>query len=221
MTPSHIAATRVGRLVVLAAVCCLLLSACNGDDDSAPPSTAATTSTAVRAASGTAAQYAAAIAVAIRADRGFSSVPARDARCAARAAVAAIGLGTLHRLGVSPAEVRRTRKFPRLEGELSDAQATALTDALLGCIDFGRVIADQIEANSPNHRYRATQPQVDCLNTKIEGDARVRRAIANTYTGGRTPANRQGLDILGLAAQCVPLAEALGNANVGPSATTP
>jgi hypothetical protein len=48
----------------------------------------------------------------------------------------------------------------------------------------------------------------------------VRTAIANTYTGGRTPANEQGLDILGLAAQCVPLAEALGNANTGNTGTT-
>jgi hypothetical protein len=202
-------------LVVLACCSLLFAAACSGDDDSA------TKTSTTSAATGTAAQYAAAIAVAIRADRGFSSVPARDARCAARAAVAAIGLDALHRLGVSPAEVRRTRKFPQLEGKLSDAQATALTDALLGCIDFGRVIADQIEANSPNHRYRVTPSQVDCLNTKIEGDAQVRRAIANTYTGGRTPANQQGLDILGLAAQCVPLDQALGNANVGPSTTTP
>jgi hypothetical protein len=161
---------------------------------------------------GTAAEYAEAIAIVIGAQAGFESVPKADARCAAKGVVQAIGVSRLHQLGLSPGTIRDSKQLPKLEGSLTEAQATAVANSLLDCIDFGRVIASQIEAGS-NNGFKATDAQVGCINDEVENNADVRKAIASAYTGAiDTPS----VDILSLAASCLPI-DALGNT----STTTP
>jgi hypothetical protein len=204
----------------VAVVVAFALAACGGDDDStasstAPPTTearATTTSrvpatTAAVPASGTAPEYVAAIADAIRADPGFTTVPAENAQCAAQGVVDAVGVEKLRSLGLSPAQIREQQQLPQLEGNVDEREATAVTDALLRCIDFGRVIADQLEANSP---VEITDEQVACLNDRIENNPDARSAIAQTFVG-TVDTDNPGLDILALAAQCVPLDEVLGD----------
>lgn len=208
------------RLAV-AIVAALVLAGCGGDDDSASSTTAPPTTTEVRAtttsrvpattaavpASGTAPEYAAAIADAIRADPGFTTVPADNAQCAAEGVVDAVGVEKLRSLGLSPAQIREQAQLPQLEGNVDEREATAVTDALLRCIDFGRVIADQLEANSP---VDITDEQVACLNDRIENNPDARNAIAQAFVGN-VDTDNPGLDILALAAQCVPLDEVLGD----------
>jgi len=198
----------------------LVVTSCGGDDDSAsststsPPtseahatSTITPASTSSVAASGTAPEYVAAIADAIRSDPGFTTVPAENAQCAAQGVVEAVGLDKLQRLGLSPAQIRAQKQLPQLQGNVDEREATAVTDALLRCIDFGRVIADQLEASSP---LDITDEQVACLNDRIENNPDARTAIAQTFVGNTNP-DKPGLDILALAAQCVPLDEVLGD----------
>ncbi len=118
----------------------------------------------------------------------------------------AVGVEKLHQLGLSARTIAASKQLPNLEGHLTAAQATAVADALLDCIDFGRVIATQVEAGAANG-FKATDAQVRCINDKVENNADVRTAIASAYTGAK---NAPAVDILGLAASCLP-ADALAN----------
>src|SRR4051794_14369193 len=208
----------VRRSIVIVAALVSVLAACSGgDDDRASPSSAgSTSSSAPRAATGSAADYSDAIASALRAAPGFESVSASDAQCAADGAVEAIGLDVLHGVGVSPTEIRRDGRFPEIEGKVTDAQATALADALVRCIDFGRVVADQIAGLAKLPDVRLSAKQLQCLNTKIEGNPEVRKAIANAYTGRTAAGGKDEPDILALAAQCIPLRGALSTTTTTP-----
>jgi hypothetical protein len=157
-----------------------------------------TSSLPAKPATGTVSEYTAAIAETMRADPAFASIPARDAQCAAKGVVDAVGLDTLHRLGLSPARIRAQKQLPPFAGNLNDAQANALTDALLRCIDFGRVIATQIEINTSR---KVTDAQVQCINAKVENNPAARKGIAAAYTG----ATKGRVDILGLASECFTL----------------
>jgi hypothetical protein len=178
---------------------------CGGDDDSADATNltqAANLPTTTE--SGRVRDYTDAIAVVILAQAGFESVSKADARCAAGGVVRAIGVDRLHQLGLSAQTIANSKQLPKLEGSLTDAQATAVTNALLDCIDFGRVIASQIEAGS-KAAFHATDAQVACINGKVENNADVRKSIASAYTGEAAPP----VDILSLAASCLP-PDALG-----------
>jgi hypothetical protein len=152
----------------------------------------------------------------IRADEAFRSAPAQDATCAAEGVVSAVGLETLHQLGVSPAEIRDGQELPDLVGHLDEEQAQGVVDALLRCLDFGRVIGEQLAANTGNE---LTDDQVQCINDRIEDDPAVRDAIVRSYTG-EPPAEQDAeapVDILAVASECLPFDVGAGSA----STTTP
>ena len=201
---------RFGALL-LVGITLAACAACGGDDDNSDATKLTQagngpTTTESGPIGGTARDYTDAIAVVILAQAGFESVSKTDARCAAAGVVGAVGVDKLHQLGLSAKTIANSKQLPKLEGSLTDAQATEVANALLDCIDFGRVIAGQIEAGSTTG-FRATDAQIACINTKVESNAAVREAIASSYTGAT---NAPAVDILGLAATCLP-PSALGN----------
>jgi hypothetical protein len=159
-----------------------------------------TTTVPPRPATGSASAYAAAIAVTIRADPGFTTVPKKDALCAGSGVVKAVGLDTLHRLGLSPQQIREQKQLPPLAGSLSQPQAIALTNALLRCINFGRVIATQLAAGS----VKVTDAQAECINDKIKNSPDARDAIAQSYTGEPGGTSKSTLSLVTLASECIP-----------------
>jgi hypothetical protein len=204
----------VGALLVGVALASLV--GCSGDDDSADATKLTQagnlpTTTESGPIDGSARDYTDAIAVVIMAQAGFESVSKADARCAAGGVVEAVGVTKLHQLGLSAQTIADSKQLPNLQGSLTDAQATSVANALLDCIDFGRVIANQVEAGSQSG-FTATDAQVRCINDKVENNPDVRKAIASAYTGAT---NAPAVDILGLAAACLP-ADALAN----PTTTT-
>jgi hypothetical protein len=204
----------VGALLVSVALASLV--GCSGDDDSADATKVTQagnlpTTTESGPIDGTARDYTDAIAVVIMAQAGFESVSKSDARCAASGVVQAVGVAKLHQLGLSARTIADSKQLPNLQGRLTDDQATAVANALLDCIDFGRVIAKQVEAGSQTG-FTATDAQVRCINDKVENNPDVRKSIASAYTGAT---NAPAVDILALAAACLP-ADALAN----PTTTT-
>jgi hypothetical protein len=186
----------------------LASAGCGGDDDDGGARSVTSASTAQDAtattlgrATGTAPEYVDAIAAVIRADEAFSAVPPQDARCAANGVVAAVGIETLHELGISPDQIREERRLPAFEGNLDEEQAQGVAGALLDCIDFGRVIGGQI-ATSVGQTL--TEEQAQCINTRVEGDPGVRAAIASAYTGTPVEGAAPDLDVFALAAECLP-----------------
>jgi hypothetical protein len=184
-----------------------VLGACSGDDDDDAASEPAT---------GSAEEYVAAITAVMRADALLGSSPEKNTECAAEGVVDAVGVDTLHELGDSPEEIREQHKLPDLAGQLDDDQADGVVDALLRCLDFGRVMGQQAAAATGRE---VTDAQVECINKKVEGNEEVREAIARAYTGdGGTDADTFDLDAL--VRECLP-AETTGTGAGSASTTTP
>jgi hypothetical protein len=216
------------RLVVLLVLCSLAfaLAACGGDDDDSAKGTtttspsgstapaAATTTTAESGSSGGGSEsdYAAAITYVIESDQDFASVPDGDAECAGQKVASAVGVDTFRRLKVTPAGIRAAKVIPEMSGELDAKQAKGVTDGLLDCIDFGRLLADQFETSAG---YKATDAQVKCLNDVVENNPDFRNAMAADFTGDTNESDK--LDVFGQLGKCVPLDKILGT----PQTTTP
>jgi hypothetical protein len=102
-----------------------------------------------------------------------------QARCMAGTMVDVVGVSTLEKAGVTPADVtNNTLVFGTFKP--SDQQAEAILDGIFSCVDFGKVFADQIVGASGNS---VPSDKLSCVGTAMTTNSQFRTYMKQTLMG--------------------------------------
>jgi hypothetical protein len=113
-----------------------------------------------------------------------SELTTTQARCFAGKIVDAVGVDTLEKAGITPANVASAKGLDALSGKVTKDQANKVVDALLSntCFDFGAVIRKQ----TPSLAKLSTD-KVDCLFKNLFDLPAARAELANLLITGKDP----------------------------------
>lgn len=110
----------------------------------------------------------------------------KDARCLATNMIDAIGVDTLEKAGVTPAQLADGKLDNVLKGKITQEKAEKVVDAMFNgkCVDIGKVMANQIGKSSLGG---LDSKQANCIFEKMLELPGFKKAIATGLRTGEDP----------------------------------
>jgi len=107
------------------------------------------------------------------------SITTAQARCMAGKMVDVVGVAALEKAGVTPADVtNNTLVFGSFKP--TDQQAEAMLDGIFTCVDFGKILADQLVSASGNS---VPTDKLQCVGSSLTTNGQFRTYMKQTLIG--------------------------------------
>ncbi|MDO8390581.1 MAG: hypothetical protein Q7V57_08840 [Actinomycetota bacterium] len=138
-------------------------------------------------------------------DSGFN---ADEARCMATSVVDQLGVDALQAAGITPETVRAAGDID-VTGLLTEAGAVTLADSVANCIDWGAMIAGQLDAEDAG----ITAEQAHCIGDKVGESELIREVFVQGFMGSTAGASQESARALGAeVVTCIDFGEMMATA---------
>lgn len=117
---------------------------------------------------------------------------ADEVRCMAESVVDAVGVTALQGAGITPAVVRAEGDID-VSGVVTQAQAEQMADDVADCIDFARIVGDEMAGSD----VKFTEEQTNCIGDKIGASDLIREMFVQSFMGSATQASQPAAEALG------------------------
>jgi hypothetical protein len=107
------------------------------------------------------------------------SITSEQARCMAGTMVDVVGVAALEKAGVTPADVTNNTLVLG-SFKPTDQQAEAMLDGIFTCVDFGKILADQLVGASGNS---VPSDKTQCVGTALTTSSEFRTYMKQTLMG--------------------------------------